>query len=210
MKYSEFREQVKGRPYFRSNLFPHLTNNPDYLRRQLVDWKQKGLVKQLKRGMYALNKEDSSVGLSSYFLANELYSPSYISLESALSFYNIIPERTSMITSVTSKKQQEFKNDYGNFKYFHLNPSLYGNYVKIKDEFGFWFKIASREKAIIDFLYFKLPAYKIIDKDIFEESFRFQNIENLNNEKLLSIAAKFRNKKLFNLVLLLIEYLDEQ
>jgi hypothetical protein len=63
MKYSEFRNYTKNYPFFRSNIFCHLTNNDLQLRAQITNWKEKGLLTELKRGMYTLNSSDRSVGI---------------------------------------------------------------------------------------------------------------------------------------------------
>ena len=61
MKCEDFRKLVAGYPFFRSNLFPHLTDKPAVLRRQLVDWVKQGRVIVLKRGMYTLPDKDRAV-----------------------------------------------------------------------------------------------------------------------------------------------------
>src|SRR5688572_16621374 len=99
MNYTEFRNKVKKYPFFRSNIFVHLTDSVEVLRRQVSEWVDRGYIVQLKRGFYTLQEEDREVRFSQYFLANNLYSPSYISLETALSYYNFIPEQVHAVTS---------------------------------------------------------------------------------------------------------------
>jgi len=208
MKYSEFRARVQDYPVFRSNIFPHLTDNVGLLRRQVSAWKKKGYVEQLKRGVYTLRQEDRNVGLSGYFLANYLYTPSYISLESALSFYGLIPEAVYGITSVTSRKTQRFNNTLGDFTYHHIKSSVYGGYHTELDEFSNHFYMASREKAVIDFLYFRLSTFSITDYDVFALSFRFQNLDTLNKARLRDITIEFNNKKLQDIMCNLIAYME--
>jgi predicted transcriptional regulator of viral defense system len=209
MKYSEFRDKVKSYPLFRSNILEHLTDKPAILRRQLVDWVKQGKVVQLKKGMYTLSSEDRSVNLSQYYLANHLYSPSYISLETALSYYGLIPERVCAITSVSTKKTQRFKNTYGVFIYRHLKQAAYKDFEVVEDEYKNIFYIASPEKAIVDFFYFKVGELKEIDLDIFEQAFRLQNLQTLNKNKLKRIVAYFRHKKLSQIITLLIEFMEQ-
>ena len=161
---------------------------------------------QLKRGMYTLREQDRSANFSRQFLANQLYTPSYVSLESALSYYNMIPEAVFAVTSVSSKKTQRFTNELGQFLYHHIKPSIYGGYVAEQDEFGNTFYIASREKALVDFLYFRARGLKFIDASIFEASFRLQNLNALDAKKLLAITGMFSQKKLLKLVELLIKH----
>lgn len=210
MKYSHFRAIVKRHPYFRSTTLPQLLGSGRVTLRQLNDWVKKGYVIQLKRGMYTLCDDDRSVGLSRYVLANELYSPSYVSLESALSYYGIIPEAVQSITSMTSKKTQSFQNEYGQFYYHHIKPNAYGDYMIIKDEFQYSCKIATLERAIIDYLYIKTAGMRYLEQDVFELSFRWQNLEKVNKRKLREIAKKMEQKKLMRSIEMLIDYIEEE
>ncbi len=210
MLYAKFREKVKNYPFFRSNIFRHLTDKPQLLRDQIVDWVKKGYVICLKRGIYTLNDDDRAIGVSRYFLANNLYSPSYISLETALSYYGFIPERVHTITSVTTKKTQHFNNTFGDFVYRHIKLSAFNDFVAIKDEHNNVVHIATPEKAIIDFLYFKTLEMKTLNKTIFTKSFRFQNLKDLNTAKLKEISRLYHNKRLESVIKIFIEQLGEQ
>ena len=200
MYYNEFREKVKDYPFFRSNIFSHLTKNQNILRSQITGWVAKGYVIPLKRGLYTLREDDRNNKFSLYFLANNLYSPSYISLESALSYYGLIPEKVVAITSISPKKTQRFENYYGKFIYQHVKNALYDDYVAAKDEFSNRFFIASKERAIIDFLYLRTRGIENIESDIFQSSYRMQNLETIDVDKLKTIAEKFKQKKLDQLV----------
>lgn len=205
MKFNIFKTKVKQYPMFHSKIFPHLTDDVPTLRRQVSEWTKKGYLLQLKRGLYCLREEDRQENFSRFFLANQLYSPSYISLESALSYYNMIPEAVHTVTSVSPKKTQRFENACGLFRYYHIKNEIYSDYVSVEDEFGLHFFIASKERALIDFLYFKTRGLKNIEASIFTEDFRLQNLDDIDPEKLLRITGMFSQKKLLQLVLLLIE-----
>lgn len=210
LKYSEFRSKVKNYPLFHGHLFPHLTHDVPTLRRQVTEWIQKGYVLPLKRGIYTLCDEDRSANFSRLYLANQLYMPSYISLETALSYYNIIPEGVYAITSISSKKTQQFNNAFGQFIYHHFNPKLFGDFVMIQDEFNNPVYIASKERAIIDFLYLKIRWQREYDPDIFRLSYRFQNLQDLDIEKLKEISEKFKIKKMEQLLEILIKNIGEK
>lgn len=209
MKYAEFRNKVKNYPLFHAHLFPHLTHDVPTLRRQVTEWIGKGYVLPLKRGIYTLCDEDRAAKFSRHFLANQLYMPSYISLETALSFYNIIPEGVYAITSISSKKTQQFDNAFGLFIYHHIDPKLFGDFVMLHDEFNNPVYIASKERAIIDFLYLKVAWQREYDPDIFTLSYRFQNLRDLDIEKLQLIAKKFKLKKMQQLLEILIKNIGE-
>ncbi|HEV2613740.1 MAG TPA: hypothetical protein VGV92_03415 [Gammaproteobacteria bacterium] len=201
---------VKSYPFFHGRIFSHLTKDVATLRRQVSEWIQKGYVVPLKRGMYTLQEKDRETKFSKYYLANQLYLPSYISLETALSYYNIIPEGVYATTSISSKKTQEFNNALGQFIYHHVEPNHFGDFVMVQDEFKNSVYMASKERAIIDFLYFRVPWEREYKSDIFTESYRFQNLEGLDTKKLRHIAKKYKINKMTILVNLLIKQLEHE
>ncbi|MBS8122307.1 type IV toxin-antitoxin system AbiEi family antitoxin domain-containing protein [Candidatus Vampirococcus lugosii] len=87
-----------------------------------------------------------------YFASNKIYQPSYISLESAFSYYGIIPEQVFTINGVSTKKTNYFKTDFGVFNYKKINPKLFFGYniISLKENKVL---IASLEKAILDYFY---------------------------------------------------------
>ena len=87
-------------------------------------------------------------------LANILRYPSYVSLEYVLSRNNVIPEAVSALTSVTSKSSRSFGTPLGLFTYRTLKESLFWGY-DLTDFQGNKVKIASRSKALFDFLYLR-------------------------------------------------------
>jgi predicted transcriptional regulator of viral defense system len=207
MNYAQFRDKAKSYPFFRSNSFEHWAANPAVLRRQVSEWVDKGYILQLRRGVYTLKKEDRTAAFSTYVLANTLYTPSYISLETALSYYGFIPERVYAITSISSKKTQTFTNSYGQFTYRHIKPIFYNGFITQKDEYGNNFFIATKEKALVDFFYLQARELKNYDETIFEQSYRLQNLEGVDCKKLLAIAQSFNQLKLTILIKSLIKYI---
>lgn len=138
--------------------------------------------------------------ISRLFIANELYFPSYISCEYALYFYGLIPEKVEDIISVTPRKTRVFKNSFGIFRYYHIKPSLFSGFRKVLDKNNLPFLIATPEKAVFDFIYFNLRILKDKGKDVFEYSYRFQNLEDLNIEKLRETAKKVKNRTLHKVI----------
>lgn len=89
------------------------------------------------------------------YLANILYYPSYLSLEYVLQKEGLIPEAVYAYTSVTSKATRIFTNNVGTFLYRHLKPSLFTGYYYIRFIENYRIKIASKAKALFDFLYLR-------------------------------------------------------
>ncbi|MBI4600181.1 hypothetical protein HY732_04680 [Candidatus Uhrbacteria bacterium] len=108
-----------------------------------------GLFVKLRNGFYIIR--DSTV--SNSFIANKLYAPSYISMETALSHYGIIPEVVYATTSVTTKITREFLTPRGNFIYQRIKIKAFTGYgLRRIDKDSVLF--ADPEKALADYLYF--------------------------------------------------------
>jgi len=88
------------------------------------------------------------------FIANFLYSPSYLSLETILYRYNILTEIPVNLTSVSKNKTAIFTNKLGNFIYHKVKPSLFCGF-DLFEESGFSIMRATKAKALFDFLYLR-------------------------------------------------------
>ena len=120
-------------------------------RRRLYEWQKKGYILKLTNNFYIF----SDAGIDDPFLrmlSNKIYSPSYVSLESALSFYGLIPEAVFQITSVTSRKTHNIQTDISNFNYRSIHKRLFWGY-SLNTETSQHFFIADPEKTILDYLY---------------------------------------------------------
>lgn len=196
MKYNDFKKKVLNWPViFSKDVIPP-GKSGQVMRNQLERWRKSGRIIRLKRGLFILADDDRKVEPSRTYLANQLYSPSYVSLEYALNYYSLIPERVYVLTSVATRKTMRVTNMVGTFTYQHVNPKAYRGFEMVKDENGLYFFIAEPEKAIIDFIYLNLGRFREDDSDVFEGSYRFQNIEDLDGRKIIRFARFFENKKL--------------
>lgn len=120
-------------------------------RRKLAELQRKGHLIRLKKGFYVFTKEFIGREYSTQIVANLMYGPSYLSLESALQHYRLIPERVEVFSSVTTQKNKIFETAIGRFTYSHLHPSLYPLGITIsKESDGRNFLIAKPEKALLD------------------------------------------------------------
>lgn len=110
-----------------------------------------GELVAVRRGLYIPGKESELPLPEPFLIANHLLGPSYISLESALAYWNVIPERVYETTSVTLKPSKNYDTPVGRFSYLHL-PSPYYSFgieqVQLTPKQTAL--IASREKAICD------------------------------------------------------------
>jgi len=111
------------------------------------------LVLPIKRGLYAFSKDKiDEVALSSF-----LYQPSYVSLESALWYYGLIPDIPQSITAVTPVTTKKFLTPAGIYYYHKISRSLYFGYKQVQNSDAI-FNLALPEKALLDFLYLRHVA----------------------------------------------------
>lgn len=196
MDFRKFKEKVKGMPFFSSDLAEIFSSSPLALRNQFSRWKKQGLLEELKRGLYILGQGERQTTISRQAIAAILYQPSYISLESALSHYQMIPERVDAVMSISPKKTRVFHNPLGTFNYRNLQTSLNFGFLAKRDENGYPYFIAEPEKALLDYLYLNLGGLDPKSGDILDRFIRLQNRSILNKKKLFSYARRFDVKKL--------------
>lgn len=149
MNYLEFEKALKAFPVF--SVKDIQKRFPGFDSRRLVEWQQKGYLEKIKRGYYTFRERQNGEKFLQ-FAANKIYSPSYISFESALSYYNLIPEGVFTITSATTRNTASYATPVGNFSYKHIKPPLFFGYKLIQEK-DFVVKIADPEKALLDFFY---------------------------------------------------------
>jgi len=177
---------------------------PHFDKNNLTRWLKKGLLVRLKQGYYTFPEYKNKAGFSYYF-ANRIYKPSYISLHTALSFYGIIPEAVVQITSVTSLKTAEFKNDFGVYSYKSVKSNLMFGYDLKQHTNNTVFKLAKPEKALLDLLYL-YPFYNTTQeiKELrFDEDFLYDELDTVRikeyTERFNSKILKKRVKSLFEI-----------
>ncbi|MBE0674166.1 MAG: hypothetical protein IH591_05860 [Bacteroidales bacterium] len=187
---------------FRTRLFPLACFNvnqvyawqPDFSRNNLVRWTSQGLLIRLRQGYYTFPEYLSMADYSFYF-ANRIYRPSYVSLHSALSFYGIIPEAVTQITSITSLKTASFTNRAGIFTYRSVTEDLMFGYNTRPMADGHSLLIATPEKALTDLLYL-YPFYNSVSE---MEELRLDDYflhEELDRDLLLEYSSRINNKAL--------------
>jgi predicted transcriptional regulator of viral defense system len=176
---------------------------PNFDRRRLVEWQKKGYIEKIRQGFYRFtSKEIQEITLNYY--ANKIYAPSYISMETALSYYQIIPEGVFSITNITTLNTSKFQTSVGTFTYKHVKPELFFGYRFVTIN-KINFSIANPEKAILDYLYFHNEIHLITDF----ESLRWDKeaLKTLDFDKFSSYLQLFHSKRLTKRYQLLLDYL---
>ncbi|MEA3444133.1 MAG: hypothetical protein U9R19_05335 [Bacteroidota bacterium] len=116
-------------------------------------FEKSGHLIRLKKGLYIVSPDITNQSISKELIANHLYGPSYISLESALSYYGLIPERVYGVSSVTFKRKKGYSTAMGNFEYFTVPEKYFPVGISQKVvENKYAYLMASPEKALCDLI----------------------------------------------------------
>ena len=191
MKFLELKNELNDFPIFSLNEIRII--DPNFHRRRLNEWQDRGYIKKVIRRYYIFS--DSQLSEEVLFkIANRIYSPSYVSMESALSYYHLIPESVYGVTSISTRRTHHFKTSIGEFIFRSVKPLLFFGY-NLMGYKGQYLKIASIEKALLDYFYLH-PDIETrqdfdslrIDKDIL--------FEQTDEKKLRNYLERFNQKKL--------------
>lgn len=174
-------------------------NPKDKLSREIKD----GKYYRLKKELY-----EDNINVESYLLAGYIISPSYLSFEYVLSKYGLIPERVNVYTSATTLKKHNklIKNIFGNFLYTDVPMTIWNKGIKINEEGGYTYMIATPEKALCDLLYKKEPVYSIKQlRILLFENLRINEelFNKLNKKDIISICDEYKKRNLKYLKLML-------
>ena len=130
------------------SLFPNIKRGNQKIRllerdRQII---------RLKKGLYVCNPEITGKILSTELIANHLYTPSYVSMSSALRYYGLIPEAVYTKQSMTLKHSKDFDTPLGRFEYTHISQKAFSVGLTNIRKDGYAFVIATPEKALCDLI----------------------------------------------------------
>ncbi|MDO8505914.1 MAG: hypothetical protein Q7S48_05065 [bacterium] len=143
---------------------------------------KEGAIERVMRGWYVLSYNSPS----DFELANVLYSPSYVSLDSALNFYGILVQSPQEVTSATTGLARKLEAGGKTFSYVHLDQKYYSYYEKSGD-----FLIASPEKALIDTMFFVALGRGSL-------SVEELNLQSVDKKKVKEIASRITNRAFKN------------
>lgn len=142
------------------------------------------ILKRVEKGKYIFSFREHS----DYELANFLLNPSYISLESALSFYGILPQFPYTITSITPLKTKKMIYTNKEFEFVHIEKKYFLGFIK-KDNF----LIATPEKALLDELY-------LVAKKLRNIHFEDLDLKQIDKKKLRGLVNKYNFLPLHKLI----------
>lgn len=191
MEFEHLLELVGDEPCFESSLLLAGKVNPDYIRQQLTRWINSGRIYQLRRGLYAFAPPYQKVKPHPFVIANHLQRSSYVSTQSALTFYGLIPETIYTTTSVSTGRPERLETPIGVFEFRHIKPDLLWGYTMI-DLDRQHALVAKPEKALIDLIYLQ-PGGDDMD---YLEGLRLQNLQLIEEETLHIMVKKYHSPKI--------------
>ena len=183
MQFSDLLALVGDQPLFETGLLLAGDVNPDDVRRQLSRWVSAGRIQQLRRGLYTLAPPYQKVTPHPFLVANALVTGSYVSGQSALAFYGLIPEYVPVTLSVTTSRPAQWE---GGYLFRHIATHLFFGYQSVElpqEQRAF---VATPEKALLDLAHLTLNS----DTPEFLSELRLQNLERLSLERLDEFARR--------------------
>ena len=159
--------------------------------KKIEQLEKEGEIIRLKRNLFVASPDETGVKLSTGLIANHLLAPSYISMNTALRHYGLIPEAVYTTQSMTFKAARTYSTPIGNFSYTHISKESYPiGLTQIKED-GVTYIMATPEKALCDLIAntpginlrykkeaqiylendirFNMDAFTKMDKDILQE-----------------------------------------
>lgn len=188
-----------------------LYSDYNFPRNKIANLEQEGKIIRLKRGIYVVSPKVSKHLLSVELIANHIYGPSYVSLESALRYYGLIPEQVFTVRSVTTNRSRKFENKIGNFEYITVDENYFpiGITQQTVDN-KYTFLIASPEKALCDMITLtpriRLQSVKAL-KIYLEDDLRFDmaSLEKMNADIIRKCSEVGKKKDILKLLLKLLQ-----
>ena len=164
-----------------------------------------GKVYKLRRGLYALAPPYQKCKPHPFLVANYLQRGSYVSLQSALAHYSLIPEVTYVTTSVSHGRPEKIETPLGVFEFRHLKRDLLFGY-ELQDLGGQSALIATPEKALLDLIYLQPGG----EKEAYLTELRLQNLDQLNPERLRVYTERFKMLKMRTAVERIIDMIERE
>lgn len=158
--------------------------NSQTLYKKIARLEKKQIIQKLVKGKYRFLLAQCP----DFELAGFLYPPSYISLESALSFHSLITSFPYQITSMTTRTTKTIGVNDQEFRYSRLAPSLFWGYEKKEN-----FLLAEPEKALLDYIYLGTKGLRRL-------SFDEMDFSSLEPAKLADYTDKFSNRQIKKIV----------
>jgi len=180
MEFRRLVEIVGDEPAFETGLLLAGEVGPADVRRQLSRWTKVGLLYQLRRGLYTLAPPFQKVKPHPFVVANRLVRGSFVSCQSALAHYGLIPEHVPVITSVATARPGRWETPLGVYEFRHVKTDQLWGYRLAELGGGQRAFLAMPEKALLDLIYLQPGG----DSPDYLRELRLQHLDRLNRDEL--------------------------
>lgn len=186
MEFRRLLEIVGDEPVFETGLLLAGDVDPVNVQRQLSRWTKTGRLYQLRRGVYALAPPFQQTKPHPFVVANYMIRASYVSAQSALAYYGLIPEYTPTVTSVTTARPTAWETPLGRFQFRHIKADLWFGFHLVEVARAQQAFLAWPEKALLDLVYLEPGG----DSPEYLSELRLQLLETLDVVRLRKIATR--------------------
>lgn len=207
MKWKDLLAQFAERPLFHSSMLGVFPDAQSHIQVQLARWVKTGKLSQIRRGWYLIEKPFRAKDVPVPVIATTVVHPSYLSLEWALQYYDMIPESVPNPTCMTTDRAVQFTAQSRLFIYHHIQPALFVGYVEEEYE-GRKIMVASAEKALLDklYLYLKRNGFSLE----WLRELRLQNLARFDREKFKSFSQNMKLKGFPKAIESTLEFIKEE
>ena len=192
MKFEELLTAVGEEPLFETGFLLAGDVDPANVHRQLSRWVKSGRLYQLLRGLYAMAPPFQRARPHPFLVANRLVPGSYVSLQSALGHFALIPESVPVTTSVTTGRPGRWDTPLGTYDYRHIQPDFLTGFRRMLLVGGREALLATPEKALLDLVYLEPDG----DSPAYLAELRLQNMDGLDLSELRRLAEASGKPKL--------------
>lgn len=206
MEFTELLEIVGEEPLFETGLLLSGDVQPKDIQRQISRWKRAGKIYQIRRGLYSLAPPFQKEYPHPFLVANQIVSASYVSLQSALAHYGMIPEYVPVTTSVTTARPARWETPLGIFDFRHIQTDFFYGYHLvdlIEEQQAF---IARPEKALLDLVYLQPGG----DTPEYLTELRLGNLNRLDWDILDQFLNQFEKPKLVRAAAVIKDLADQE
>ena len=191
MEFDHLLKLIGDDPVFETSLLLAGNIDPKNVRLQLTRWVNSGRLYQLRRGLYSIAPPYQKTKPHPFLVANRLQRASYVSLQSALAFYGLIPETVNITVSVTAGRPERLVTPLGIFEFRHIQSKLLHGY-QMTNLGGQNALVATPEKALLDLVYLQ-PGGETAK---YLTELRLQNLDQLNLDTLNKQTGVFDSPKM--------------
>lgn len=207
MHWGKFLSAFSERPLIHSSMLSFFNEPIHHIQVQLSRWTKQGKLSQVRRGWYIIEEPYRKKDFPSAFIANQVVHPSYISLDWALQYYDLIPEHVPNLTSVTTERGIQFKYKNRLFMYYYIKPVFFSGYSNVLID-SYPITLASPEKSLMDKVYLFIQSNRF--SLAWLKELRLQNMEDFDFNLFESFLIKTEMKGLKEAVNETIDYIKSE